>query len=650
MTFKIENDIQYRTMTLDRALADEEARTVPASLSSETVVQRTFGDEVLSHDPAHIDLSRAQGGLPLLFSHDHETFLGRVQNVRVDDGTLRGVLHFSDNSRATEVWNDVKSGMLRDMSIGYRINKAEETDTGYRAVDWSLLEASVVAVPADTNVGINRSEDTQMTDTTETPAGGTPPQGDSVVADFMEHQKRAVDLGESKGIKAERKRVADIQSVFSLHQGDDIRGLEATCIDKGLTVEQAQRSLLNLLGGQAAPIADAGFVQNGQRTDVQMGESEHEKVVRGMSDALMVRAGLASDEVKAEVRNNEYTGMTLSEMAREWCRTHNINTRGLDKMGVVGAAFKRDVTETAFTSVVADFPALLADVANKSLLRGYAEAPETWRGFCSVGAVNDFKVNSRPNMSMFPDLEVVAENGAFPIKEVTDWAESIQAQTVGARFSITRQALVNDDLASFTRIPMYMGRAAARSVGDAAYSVLLTVQTMGEDSNPLFDAANHGNVQTAGAPSVSTVDQIRVAMATQTDPSGATLNIRPSKMVVPLSYEGTAATLRNAQFDPDTGDSAGNTAGNRPNWVAGTFEVIADARIDADSNATNWFMLADPAQFDGIEVAFLNGVETPYLEQRDGFTIDGTEYKVRLDYGVAALDWRTIQLNGTAPA
>jgi hypothetical protein len=157
-------------------------------------------------------------------------------------------------------------------------------------------------------------------------------------------------------------------------------------------------------------------------------------------------------------------------------------------------------------------------------------------------------------------------------------------------------------------------------------------------------------VEAAAAPSVATVDAMRVAMGTQTDPSGATLNMRPAVMVVPLSYEGTASTLRNAQFDPDTAEASGNTAGNRPNWVAGTFTVIADARIDGDAtNPTNWFMLADPAMFDGIEVAFLNGVETPYLEGREGFSIDGQEYKVRLDYGVAPLDWRSIIMNGTAP-
>jgi len=382
-----------------------------------------------------------------------------------------------------------------------------------------------------------------------------------------------------------------------------------------------------------------------------MGEAEGDKMVRGMTDALEIRAGLASDEALKRKSENSFVSMSLSEMAREFMRVQGRDIGGMNRQQIVAEAFKRDFTETAFNNDVADFPELLSNLANKSMLRGWDEQEEVWRGFCSVGSVNDFKVNTRVGMSHYPTPAVVAENAEFLLATVTDWSETIQAATVGSRFSITRQALVNDDQSAFTVIPRRQGRAAARAVGDSVYSVLSTVVTMNEDTNPLFDAVNHLNVFAAGAPSVATVDEMRVAMRTQVDPnSGAPLQLTPTKMLVPAAYEGVASTLRNAQFDPDTAEASGNTAGNRPNWVAGTYEVYVDARIDADvTNPANWFMFANPAMNDGIEVAFLNGVETPYLEQRPGFEIDGMEYKVRLDYGVGALDWRTISLNGVAP-
>ena len=641
---KPDHEIHYRTMELDRGLANAETRTIPASLSSETVVKRSFGDEVLSHDPAHIDLSRASDGLPMLFSHDHESFIGRVQNVRVDDGVLRGDLQFSENPKASEVFADVQSGMLRDMSIGYRINEAEETDTGYRAVNWSLLEASVVAVPADTTVGINRSEETEMTDTTETPNNGETHKGDSVVVDIQLASQRAAERGAEAGIKAERKRVSDIQSIFALHAGDDIQTLGTRCIDDGLTVEASQRNLLSMLSGQAVPLASGDFKQTGNRGDIQMGETSMEKTLKGMQDALYKRGGVDED---IDVSTNEFMGMTLSGMAREYLRIKGTDMRGMDQYGIVGKAFQRDVTETPFDKVVADFPALLADVANKSLLKGYNESEETWMRWCATGSLPDFKTGNRPNLSLYPTPATVAENGAFQLADMTDWSETISLKTVGSIFSITRQALINDDLASFTRIPRAQGRAAARSVGDTVYEQLTTVITMG-DTNELFDAINHVNVYTAGAPSVATVDLIRTGMALQEDPSGQALGIRPAYLLCPLALEGVATTLRNAQFDPDTAEASGNTAGNRPNWVAGTFEVVPEYRLDA-SSATQWYMTASQSIYDTVEVDFLNGVNAPMLESRDGFKIDGVEMKVRLDYGVAPLDWRTIALNGAAP-
>ncbi|MDH3921143.1 MAG: HK97 family phage prohead protease, partial [Rhodospirillales bacterium] len=174
-TAKMFEETFRRDMTLDLRAIDQEARTVPASLSSEIEVERTFGfervTEVLVHTPAAINLERAGEGLPLLWGHDQDRPIGLVEGVRVEDGRLRGLLRFSSNPKAKEVWQDVREGFLKNISIGYRINKWEESgETDHiRVVRWTPLEASVLSVPADHTVGINRSEseDTTMADTTE---------------------------------------------------------------------------------------------------------------------------------------------------------------------------------------------------------------------------------------------------------------------------------------------------------------------------------------------------------------------------------------------------------------------------------------------------------------------------------------------------
>jgi hypothetical protein len=73
--------------------------------------------------------------------------------------------------------------------------------------------------------------------------------------------------------------------------------------------------------------------------------------------------------------------------------------------------------------------------------------------------------------------------------------------------------------------------------------------------------------------------------------------------------------------------------------------VIADSRLDSVS-PTEWFGAANGGIHDTIEVAYLDGNSMPVLEEQDGWKVDGVEFKVRMDAGVSALDFRTMAKNG----
>jgi HK97 family phage major capsid protein len=129
-------------------------RTVAASLSSEFPVMRFDGKEVLSHDPAAVDLSRAP--LPLICSHNDKSLpVGIVEGLRVADGKLKGVLRFSGTQ--DDLWKDVEDGIIRNLSIGYIIQQRKRTKDGYMATKWQPYECSIVAAPADPSVGIGRN-------------------------------------------------------------------------------------------------------------------------------------------------------------------------------------------------------------------------------------------------------------------------------------------------------------------------------------------------------------------------------------------------------------------------------------------------------------------------------------------------------------
>ncbi len=645
-----------RSMDLHRdAMVDTETeRMVPASLSSERPVQRWFGAEVLQHTPDAVDLTRAQDGLPFLFNHDSGQPIGLVRNIRVEDGKLRGDLHFSRNARATDVWADVRDGFLKNISIRYQINKWTEADNGdITATRWSLFEASVAPVPADPTVGINRAHqpeqegntmdhnDNGVTDTRA--AGGG---ADSTVVGF----ERARDLGRTEGraeaIELERARIAEIEETLSFRpQTEETLALKRTAIESGWTPDQLRKHLLQSTTS-AGPLGDAGASdydrgvhhQRGQGIDVTRDGLDHFR--EGVGEAIAVRAGLEQDKDKVQsAREGIYLSMSLSDMARHYLDSINVDYRGMNRVALVGAA----LTRGAGSHTTSDFANILADSSRKAMLLGWSEAPENWDKWCRVGSLADFKQASRVGLSSFDDLDKVLEDGEYKYGSMQDLKETLQLATYGKLFRISRQAIINDDLGAFTTIPRKSGRAAARKVGDLAYAVLTTNAALNQDNVALFHAS-HSNLKStgSGAPSVSALDTAFTAMAKQQDPSTkASLNIEPSYLIVPKALDYTGRVLVSADLNPAEGTTTSFAA---PNGFRGRLEVVSDARLDADS-ATAWYLAANQNLYDTVEVAFLDGVQEPYLEEQSGWNSDGVEYKVRIDAVAGALDFRGLYKN-----
>ena len=182
-----------------------------------------------------------------------------------------------------------------------------------------------------------------------------------------------------------------------------------------------------------------------------------------------------------------------------------------------------------------------------------------------------------------------------------------------------------------------LGRSAKRTIEAAVYALLGENSGLGptmQDGQPLFHARSPGaNIGSSSALSVAGLESDRVLMASQTDVSGNDfLDLRPAVLLVTTGLGGTARVINNAEYDPDTANKL-----QRPNMVRGLFRDIVDTpRLTGNRR----YLFADPNEAPVIEVAFLDGIQEPYIEQQTGFTVDGAQYKVRLDFGVAGLDYR----------
>lgn len=192
-----------------------------------------------------------------------------------------------------------------------------------------------------------------------------------------------------------------------------------------------------------------------------------------------------------------------------------------------------------------------------------------------------------------------------------------------------------------------LGAAAARSIEKDVFRLLTSNSGNGpvmSDTYNLFDGTNHGNVATTPAAlSVAALDAIRVQMRTQKQVGGKVddyLDVVPKILLVPTGMRMRANILNSALYDPDQSNKL-----QYPNGVAGMFDKIVDTpRL----SGTRWYVLANPAEVPAINVAFLNGVQTPYMESENTFEVDGMRWKIRLDYGVNAVDWRGIATNAGA--
>ena len=389
--------------------------------------------------------------------------------------------------------------------------------------------------------------------------------------------------------------------------------------DPSITVDAAGAQLLAHLAKDTAPATPAGAYPH-----IDVTEDEGDKFRAAASAALLVRAGV---DRKTAVENNPYRGAKLLDLARASLERANVSTRGMSQMEVVAAAF---------TQSTSDFPVLLENTMHKALQAAYAVAAMTWTRFCATGSVSDFRAHNRYRVGSLGNLDAVNELGEFKNKAIPDGEKSsITAATKGNIINLSRQAVINDDLGAFVGLAGTLGRAAARTVETDVYALLALNGGLGptmSDTKSLFHA-DHDNVGSGAAISMLSIDADRVILASQLDVGGNDyLDLRPAVLLLPISLGGTARSINEALYDPDTANKL-----QKPNVVRGLFRDVVDTpRL----TGTRRYMFADPVDAPVIEVAFLDGAQEPYLEVQDGFDVDGARYKVRLDFGIAAIDYR----------
>lgn len=665
---KINKPLQFRAAFQPKTI-DRDKRTVDVVFATENEVLMwdwSIGryKEILVCEDGAGDLTRLNNGAPLCDTHDTSSVkvvLGVVESgtARFENGEGLATVRFSKRADVEPVWNDVVDGILTGISVSYYPMEYVEVDNvanvipTLRATKWEATEISLAPVQADrdskvrsageelterqvkltrkSNYNHNRMSENEKgsgsgthQENPERPVGTennnpTDPKGtEQPGAQATDSESRA----KKEGAAEERARVSGIRAACRAAKLPF--DFEDKLIDDGTSIDKARELIINEMAKEekATP---------GIQSGIRVGKDTEDKRREAISAALSLRSGkVAEKDFKPEIiaAARQYRSMSLVELAKDSLSRGGVDFSMMDKMEIVGRAF---------TSSTSDFPVLLGGVVHQTLLTSYQATPDTWRKFCAIGSVNDFRPYKRLRRGSFSRLDKVGENAEFKTKKITDAeVNSVQAETFGNVINVSRQMIVNDDLGAFVDLATDLGRAAARSVEIDVYA-LLAEDPMMDDGATLFDASRK-NVVTGSAPSAASFDEMRVKMGEQTDKDlNEILDLRPSILLIGSRFGGDARTINDAQYDPDTANKL-----QKPNKARGIFNNIVDtARIQS----TAYYAIADPSEAPVIEVSFLNGNQTPFIETQEGFNVDGVKWKVRHDYGVGAVGFRGIVKN-----
>jgi len=575
---------QHRFLSLDKRSINEKDRTLEVSFSSECrevpCYDWDLGEvpEVLSHADGAVDLSPFVSAGSVLRNHNSNEPIAVPVDARIDVSTKRGkaIIHFPAGDPDSErAWNQVRSGLLRGVSVGYEVLTSEKVPAGREssqghagpcivATKWRVHEISLTPVPADSSVGVGRGKH------------NTPPNKENAMPvdpkiiramvrsaglnaeyaeDLIKRNLTSIDEVEAL-ISKEREKVnastrakrEDEGADDNTKKDDDEEDEEERSAPKSKqrkkgadhVAQERERQKQIRAAVRAAKLGEdvaddlcerdvsiekareivlaklaendhQALVDGGRGRSIEVGAGANEKRMRSFEANIARRAGVAGNDDYKGVEQEHYT---LIGVAREYLRM--IGVPGVNQMSndiVAREIFNpRNKFRAAAANATGDLASLFANIQNKALIRAYNMAQPTWRKWCKKGSLSDFKLAKRIQLTDFAQLRETGENGEIFDSKIADRGENIQLAYYARSISFTWQMFVNDDLDALSSLPAWMGKSAAQLPSRLVYAHLLANPTMG-DGVALFHAATHGNLETGAGSNLDDSNKVAALKA-----------------------------------------------------------------------------------------------------------------------------------------
>lgn len=626
------NRTATRSLAIERSAIDVENRKVSLCFMTEAVCRNWWIPEVCLCKPENADLTRFENGIaPALFNHDRDKVIGKIESVSFDNGRAKATIVFDSDEEAEKVFEKVKSGSLRGVSVGYirqkvtRIMATEDEPLEFlgrvynERTDvttlWELLEISIVSVPADNDTGVGRElNDENIEVSVLEPEKNLHQKENNKMAKENENiipPAPNVEAERDLAVQAERKRT---QEIIALCRQFKIE--EKVCdamINEGKTVDQARSAILDELAKRNAPAPTA----NNQ--NVEFGADEAEKFRAAITDGMAMGCGVTIEKpADGAERFANLSAVRLCAEALKRAGAKNVDY--MSNVEIVDLALKNDIGTRAMGSGA--MLGIIEDFANKAVKKDPVELPFVYKKFVSYGENNDFKVNHRYEIGLdgLPS-EMSRESAEFKYQEMGDAKVTTVLRTFGKAIKFTREIFINDQLGETVKV------IRRQKNGFERLKEIMFFETL----NKVPFSVKNGNLVTVKGITDEVYSAMMRMMMEQKDVNNeGYVGVAPSYLLAPSEQFMAHQQLLTSASAPNQANAGVN------NVVKGIMEPTYTPYLKGD----DFFGIASPAMLEGIEFTTLRGNKGVKGRTIIPQSYLGVEYQMYEDFNFNIIDHR----------
>lgn len=439
---------------------------------------------------------------------------------------------------------------------------------------------------------------------------------------------------------AESRRIASIRQVVARYGVTEVEvgegtqrqrvQLEAHAIEQGWTHAEAELHALRASRPAAGP---AIHDRSGQR---------REHAAAALEGALCLSAGMGEEQAmrglaepaRELAASGDYRGVGIHAVMHEVIQAAGrYAPAGRVNDEFLRSALHADRELRAAGNATVSLAGILGNVANKTLLAAYRSVPDVVHQIAAKASNSNFHPHTRYRLDGDATFLEVGADGELKSFEVDEESYSAALKTFGRIIQLNRQQMINDDLGAFLQLPRILGRGAGLARNKAVFATLLGgIGSFFTTGNKNYFSGAATNLQVS---SLTTAEQMFREFV---DKSGNPIDVMPKTLLVGPGNAVNAKQLFADQFvNESTTTDKGKPSGNphRGMYEPVITPWLSSAKI-AGASATVWGLFADPADVPALEVAYLNGSETPVLQSSEAdFDHLGMKWRSYWDFGVA---------------